>query len=104
VSRTIVGLNSFNPLNADVRPSPVGDARGEYAVTRTAPSASRVSARMPVFSTFGVLLRGGRSPNRTSLVRLIRRGCTPTPFPASLRLHRRLFDGKPRHRQLIEHG
>src|SRR2546430_10729058 len=38
--------------------------------------------------SIGVLLCGGRSPNRTSLVRLIRRRCTPTLFPASLGLHR----------------
>src|SRR5580693_588797 len=47
---------------------------------------SRVRSDAGILS-IGVLLRGGRSPNRTSLVRLIRRGCTPTLFPASLGLH-----------------
>src|SRR6516225_9539165 len=50
-------------------------------------SFSRVRSDAGILS-IGVLLRGGRSPNRTSLVRLIGRGSTPTLFPASLGLHR----------------
>src|SRR5438270_8286995 len=49
-------------------------------------SFSRVRSDAGILS-IGVLLCGGRSPNRTSLVRLIRRRCTPTLFPASLGLH-----------------
>src|SRR5436190_13117530 len=48
-------------------------------------SFSRVRSDAGILS-IGVLLCGGRSPNRTSLVRLIRRRCTPTLFPASLGL------------------
>src|SRR5258707_4578698 len=51
-------------------------------------SFSRVRSDAGILS-IGVLLRGGRSPNRTSLVRLIRRRCTPTLFPASLGLHQK---------------
>src|SRR4030081_88848 len=49
-------------------------------------SFSRVRSDAGILS-IGVLLRRGRSPNRTSLVSPIRRGCTPTLFPASLGLH-----------------
>src|SRR5947209_9256634 len=49
-------------------------------------SFSRVRSDAGILS-IGVLLCGVRSPNRTSLVRLIRRRCTPTLFPASLGLH-----------------
>src|SRR5216683_3030393 len=49
-------------------------------------SFSRVRSDAGILS-IGVLLRGGRSPNRTSLISPIRRGCTPTLFPASLGLH-----------------
>jgi hypothetical protein len=41
----------------------------------------------PVFFPSGCSFAEAWSPNRTSLIRLIRRGCTPTLFPASLRLH-----------------
>src|SRR6516165_9463924 len=51
-------------------------------------SFSRVRSDAGILS-IGVLLRGGRSPNRTSLVRLIGRGSTPTLFPANLGLHPR---------------
>src|SRR6516164_7339883 len=57
-------------------------------------SFSRVRSDAGILS-IGVLLRGGRSPNRTSLVRLIGRGSTPTLFPASLGLHRQ---ENPEHR------
>src|SRR5438874_6084523 len=53
-------------------------------------SFSRVRSDAGILS-IGVLLCGGRSPNRTSLVRLIRRRCTPTLFPASLGLHREVI-------------
>src|SRR2546430_9084563 len=63
--------------------------RSSSASLRPAISAlsfSRVRSDAGILS-IGVLLCGGRSPNRTSLVRLIRRRCTPTLFPASLGLH-----------------
>src|SRR5262249_16685726 len=49
-------------------------------------SFSRVRSDAGIL-VIGVLLRRGRSPNRTSLVSPIRRGCTPTLFPATLGLH-----------------
>jgi hypothetical protein len=44
----------------------------------SAPSASRVSAWMQISSPSGCSFAEAGRPNRASLVRLIRRGCTPT--------------------------
>src|SRR5437879_6247624 len=63
-------------------------------------SFSRVRSDAGILS-IGVLLCGGRSPNRTSLVRLIRRRCTPTLFPASLGLHLVLSRPRQKWRYLI---
>src|SRR5438874_2107774 len=51
------------------------------------PSSARVSARMRVSCPSGCSFVRGRSPNRTSSIRQIRRRCIPTLFPAILGLH-----------------
>jgi hypothetical protein len=72
----------FSQLSgADISPGMIEAARRRV---RTSPYRDRIELRV---DPIGVLLRRGRSPNRTSLVRPIRRGCTPTRFPASLGLH-----------------
>jgi len=74
--------STFSQLSgADISPGMIEAARRRV---RTSPYRDRIELRV---DPIGVLLRRGRSPNRTSLVRPIRRGCTPTRFPASLGLH-----------------
>src|SRR5215813_979384 len=74
ISRAASRTSSERPSATSPRPS------------ISALSFSRVRSDAGILS-IGVLLRGGRSPNRTSLISPIRRGCTPTLFPASLGLH-----------------
>src|SRR5215813_11135437 len=74
ISRAASRTSSERPSATSLRPS------------ISALSFSRVRSDAGILS-IGVLLRGGRSPNRTSLISPIRRGCTPTLFPASLGLH-----------------
>src|SRR5215469_8807224 len=74
ISRAARRTNCERPSSASLRPA------------ISAFSFSRVRSDAGILS-IGVLLRRGRSPNRTSLVSPIRRGCTPTLFPASLGLH-----------------
>src|SRR5260370_24791461 len=77
ISRAASRTSSERPSATSLRPS------------ISALSFSRVRSDAGILS-IGVLLRRGRSPNRTSLISPIRRGCTPTLFPASLGLHPRL--------------
>src|SRR5436309_13027223 len=74
ISRAASRTSSERPSATSLRPS------------ISALSFSRVRSDAGILS-IGVLLRRGRSPNRTSLISPIRRGCTPTLFPASLGLH-----------------
>src|SRR6266481_2666640 len=78
ISRAANRTSSERPSATSLRPS------------ISALSFSRVRSDAGILS-IGVLLRRGRSPNRTSLVSPIRRGCTPTLFPASLGLHQRIL-------------
>src|SRR6201993_1161640 len=77
ISRAANRTSSERPSSTSLRPS------------ISAFSFSRVRSDAGILS-IGVLLRRGRSPNRTSLISPFRRGCTPTLFPASLGLHRLL--------------
>src|SRR5258708_5175568 len=83
ISRAASRTSSERPSATSLRPS------------ISALSFSRVRSDAGILS-IGVLLRGGRSPNRTSLISPIRRGCTPTLFPASLGLH-------PEHDMIVAH-
>src|SRR5580704_9544099 len=74
ISRAASRTSSERPSATSLRPS------------ISAFSFSRVRSDAGILA-IGVLLRRGRSPNRTSLVSPIRRGSTPTLFPASLGLH-----------------
>src|SRR5213593_2257479 len=78
ISRAASRTSSERPSATSLRPS------------ISALSFSRVRSDAGILS-IGVLLRRGRSPNRTSLISPIRRGCTPTLFPASLGLHLGVF-------------
>src|SRR5258708_33349403 len=74
ISRAASRTSSERPSATSLRPS------------ISALSFSRVRSYAGILS-IAVLLRRGRSPIRTSLISPIRRGCTPTLFPASLGLH-----------------
>src|SRR6516165_2980797 len=82
ISRAAGRTSSERPSSTSLRPS------------ISALSFSRVRSVAGILS-IGVLLRRGRSPNRTSLISPIRRGCTPTLFPANLGLHLVLLLSSP---------